>query len=145
MLAARDDVTLGRRIQASKNIEDGGLTTARMADDAGELALLHVEPQVLEYSELAKPSGVREPSGQSLNTDESIAHDGSLVCIRHQALQFGHQLVKQHPDNADEQDRRDYVGDREIVPFIPDEVANTGATHQHLRCDDDQPGDADGD
>src|SRR5215468_12598942 len=109
MLAARDDVTLGRRIQACKNIEDGGLATTRMADDAGELTLRHVEPQVLEYGELAKPRGVREPSGQSLNADEGSAHDESLVCICRQPLQLGHQLVKQHADNADEQDRCDHV------------------------------------
>jgi hypothetical protein len=54
-------------------------------------------------------------------------------------------LVQRHPDEADQEDRRDYVGDREVVPLVPDEVADSGATHEHLGCDDDEPRDADRD
>ena len=52
-------------------------------------------------------------------------------------------LIEQHADDADQQDCDDDIGNRKIVPFIPDEVADAGAAHQHLGRDDDQPGDPD--
>jgi hypothetical protein len=41
------------------------------------------------------------------------------------------------------QDRGDHVGDREVVPLVPDEVADAGAADEHLGRHDHQPGDAD--
>src|SRR5262249_25688395 len=54
-------------------------------------------------------------------------------------------LVEHHADQADQEDRGDHVGDREVVPLVPDEVADAGAADEHLGRDDHQPGDADGD
>src|SRR5262249_16937683 len=53
-------------------------------------------------------------------------------------------LVEHHADQADQQDRGDNIGDGEVVPLVPDEVANAGAADEHLGRNDHQPGDADG-
>ncbi len=49
------------------------------------------------------------------------------------------------PTSADDEDGGDDVGDRQVVPLVPDEVADARSANQHLGRDDDQPGDADGD
>src|SRR5437899_490345 len=49
-------------------------------------------------------------------------------------------LVEDHADDADHQDRRDDVGDREIVPLVPDEIADAGAADEHLGRDEHKPG-----
>src|SRR6202008_2626627 len=53
------------------------------------------------------------------------------------------QLVEHHADQPDHQNGGDDVRDGEIVPLVPDEVADAGAADQHLSSDDHQPGDAD--
>src|SRR3981189_1809808 len=64
---------------------------------------------------------------------------------RDHAREARQDLVEQHADDADQQDRDDDIGDREIIPLVPDEVADAGAADQHLGGDDDEPGDADRD
>ena len=54
-------------------------------------------------------------------------------------------LIEQHADHADHQNGDDDVGDREVIPLVPDEVADAGAADQHFGGDDHQPGDADRD
>src|ERR687887_274099 len=63
---------------------------------------------------------------------------------RHQPRRARENLVEHHADDADHQDCGDHVGDGEVVPFVPDEVADAGAADEHLGRDDDQPRDADG-
>src|SRR4051794_20047254 len=58
---------------------------------------------------------------------------------RHQPRDAGENLIEQHPDDPDHQDRGDHVGDREIVPFVPDEIADAGAADEHLGGHDHQP------
>src|SRR5262245_59687681 len=53
-------------------------------------------------------------------------------------------LVEQHADNADRQDRDDDIGDRKVVPLVPDEVTDAGTADEHFGGDDNEPGDADG-
>src|SRR5207302_9840095 len=54
-------------------------------------------------------------------------------------------LIERHADEPDREDRRYHVGDRQVVPLVPYEVADAGPADQHFGGDDDQPGDADGD
>src|SRR5215475_15895694 len=46
---------------------------------------------------------------------------------RHQPRRAGENLIERHADDADHQDRGDHVGDGEVVPFVPHEVADAGA------------------
>src|SRR4051794_31819406 len=52
-------------------------------------------------------------------------------------------LVEQHADDPDHEDGDDDIGDREVVPLVPDEVADAGAADEHFGRDDHEPGDAD--
>src|SRR3984893_17674705 len=54
-------------------------------------------------------------------------------------------LVEQHADDADQENRHDDIGDREVIPLVPDKVADAGAADQHLGGDDHEPGNADRD
>src|SRR6516164_5718661 len=49
-------------------------------------------------------------------------------------------LIEHHAHESDHQNRRDYVGDGKIVPFIPDEIADAGSAHEHFGGYDHQPG-----
>src|ERR1700733_4883786 len=62
---------------------------------------------------------------------------------RHHAGEARENLIEQHADKADQENGDDHIGDREIVPFVPDEVADAGAADQHLGRDDHEPGDPD--
>mmetsp|Transcript_27891 Transcript_27891/g.52158 ORF Transcript_27891/g.52158 Transcript_27891/m.52158 type:complete len:723 (+) Transcript_27891:518-2686(+) len=70
--------------------------------------------------------------------------DGSLLCVGDGALQDTEGRVQQHADDADHEDREDDGGEIEIVPLVPDIIADACAPHEHLGGDDHQPGDADG-
>ncbi len=63
--------------------------------------------------------------------DASMEMKRSLVIgsirIGDEARGAGEQEIERHADEADDEDRRDDVGDREVVPLVPDEVADTGA------------------
>src|SRR5580692_9586572 len=67
----------------------------------------------------------------------------ALLRERDHAREARKDLVEQHADDADQENGDDDVGDREVVPLVPDEVADAGAADQHLGGDDHQPGDAD--
>src|SRR6266849_6884394 len=69
---------------------------------------------------------------------------GHLASLRERnhAREAREDLIEQHADDADHQNGDDDVSDREVVPLVPDEVANAGAADQHLGGDDHQPGDA---
>src|SRR5262245_28628028 len=69
----------------------------------------------------------------------------ALFRIGHELGEPRQALVEQQADQADQQDRRHDVGDREVVPLVPHEVADARAAHQHLGRHDHQPGDADRD
>src|SRR5579875_1154665 len=61
-------------------------------------------------------------------------------------LEAAEACIEQEPDDADEEDS----GDDEVVTLagvagVDDEVAESGVHGNHLRGDDDQPGDAEGD
>src|ERR1700761_4153372 len=62
---------------------------------------------------------------------------------RHHAREARQHLIEQHADKADQEDGDDDVGDRKVVPFVPDEVADAGAANEHFGCDDHQPGNTD--
>src|ERR1700748_3098429 len=64
---------------------------------------------------------------------------------RDHAREARENLVEQHADDANRENGDDHIGDREIIPLVPDEVADAGAADQHLDRDDHEPGDADGD
>src|SRR5712691_767696 len=55
----------------------------------------------------------------------------------------GEDLVEHHADDADHENRGDHVGDGEVIPLVPDEVADPGAADEHFGGDDDEPGNAD--
>src|ERR1700730_2179887 len=48
----------------------------------------------------------------------------------------GENLIERHAGDADHENRGDHTGDREVVPLVPDEVADPGAADEHLRRDD---------
>src|SRR5262249_54127526 len=54
-------------------------------------------------------------------------------------------LVKRHTDDTNDDNGCDHIGDREIVPLIPNEIADPGAADEHLRRHDDQPSNPDRD
>src|SRR5262249_35501405 len=46
---------------------------------------------------------------------------------RHGASCAGERLVEHHADDPDHQDGGDHIGDRQVVPLVPHEVADAGA------------------
>src|ERR1700692_1313415 len=48
-------------------------------------------------------------------------------------------LIEQHADDADQENGDDDIGDREVVPLVPDEIADAGAPDQHFGGDDHPP------
>src|ERR1044071_7409908 len=62
---------------------------------------------------------------------------------RDHAREARQDLVEQHADDADQENGDDDIGDREVVPLVPDEVADAGAADKRLARDDHEPGDAD--
>src|SRR5271156_5775012 len=76
-------------------------------------------------------------------TRKLIARSSCSFRECHHAGEAREDLIEQHPDKADQENGDDYIGDREIVPFVPDEVADAGAADEHLRGDDYEPGNPD--
>src|SRR5579863_3018142 len=76
-------------------------------------------------------------------TRESIARSSCSFRERHHAGKAREDLIEQHADEADQENGDDHIGDREVVPLVPDEVTDAGATDQHLGRDDHEPGDPD--
>src|SRR5258708_26330928 len=68
----------------------------------------------------------------------------ALLREGHEPRQTREDQVEQHADDADQQNGVDDVDDRQVVPLVPHEVTDAGAADEHLRGDNDQPGDADG-
>src|SRR5580692_3094674 len=64
---------------------------------------------------------------------------------RHHAGEARKDLIEQHSDQADQENGDDHIGNREVVPLVPDEVTDAGAADQHFGRDDHEPGDADRD
>src|SRR5712691_1921771 len=77
----------------------------------------------------------------SMEIKRSVIGDSLREC--HHPGRPRQDLVQYHADEADHQDRGDHVGDRQVVPLVPYEVADAGAADQHLGRDDHQPCDAD--
>ena len=81
-LAVDDDGAFRRRVEAGEDVEHGGLAAAGVADDAGELAALHRQPQVLEHGGGAA-AGRREALGDAFDGDElvgsSAPHSGNVT------------------------------------------------------------------
>src|SRR5690348_6438439 len=50
----------------------------------------------------------------------------------HKPREAREHLVEQHADDADGEDRDDHIGDRQIIPLVPDEIADAGAADEHL-------------
>src|SRR5882672_9726655 len=75
----------------------------------------------------------------------NLSPDIASLRKRHKPREPRQHLVKQHPNHPNHQNRRYHICNRQIIPFIPDEVADAGAADQHLGRDDHQPGDADRD
>src|SRR5882762_6381461 len=75
----------------------------------------------------------------------NLSSDTASLRKRDEAGGARKQLVEDHADDADHQDRGDHIGDRKVVPLVPDEVADAGTADQHLGRHDHQPGDADRD
>src|SRR5580692_2157495 len=63
---------------------------------------------------------------------------------RHHAGEARKDLIEQHADKPDQENGDDDIGDRQVVPLVPHEVADAGAADQHFGGDDHEPGDADG-
>src|SRR5262249_61388020 len=81
----------------------------------------------------------------SIEMNFSVMPSVSSLRKRHQPRRPREQLVEDHADDADHQDGSDHVGDRQVVPFVPHEIADASAADEHLGGDDHQPGDADRD
>src|SRR5579863_4794551 len=62
---------------------------------------------------------------------------------RHHAGEAREDLIEQHAHEPDQENGDDHISDRKVVPLIPDEVADAGATHEHFGRHDHEPGDAD--
>src|ERR1700733_10243613 len=76
-------------------------------------------------------------------TRELIARSSCSFRERHHAGEAREDLIEQHADKADQENGDDHIGDREVVPLVPDEVADAGAADQHFGRDDHEPGYAD--
>src|SRR6185369_2177975 len=113
---------------------------AGVADHAAEFAAAHRQPQVLEDGGLSTIRAGVAPR-DALDGNEFVGH--ALFRKRDHAREARKDLVEQHADDADQENGDDDVGDREVVPLVPDEVADAGAADQHLGRDDHEPGDAD--
>src|SRR5919198_4615890 len=104
-------------------------------------------PRVGGYGSPQRGTPRRERRGVPLAGTTAESKVASWPCSlrkRHQPRRARENLVEHHADDADHQDCGDHVGDGEVVPFVPDEVADTGTADEHLGRDDDQPRDADG-
>ena len=71
-LVVDDDGAFGRFVEAREDVQYSGLTAARMADDAGELAAVHREPQVLENRR--RPARGRIPLRNPFQRNELVRH-----------------------------------------------------------------------
>src|SRR5712671_3293591 len=58
---------------------------------------------------------------------------------RDHACRARQDLVEDHAHDADDQDRGDYVGDRQVVPLVPYEITDAGAADEHFGCHDHEP------
>src|SRR5450830_288182 len=72
----------------------------------------------------------------------SCVRDERSLHISHHLLYLAKHQVQQHADDADYADGKDHVGQRQVVPLVPDKVANAGSPHQHLGRHNHQPGNA---
>jgi hypothetical protein len=69
-----DDHRAGRGdVEPGQDVEHGGLAAAGMADDAGERAALHRQPEVLEHRGGAAACR-REALGDAFDGDEFAGH-----------------------------------------------------------------------
>src|SRR5258706_7986486 len=68
--------------------------------------------------------------------------DTGLFEVGDEFLQAADREIERHADYADREDREDHVGKVEVVPLVPDEIADAGAADQHLGSDDHKPCDA---
>ena len=141
LAAGHEDVAGARLLEAGEDVEDRRLAAARVADDADELAAADAEVDVLEHRLGAAGVGL----GQALDGQEPAGGAVDALVSRHTRpprCARANSEVERHADHADDQDREDHVREREVVPLVPDEVADAGAADEHLGGDDDQPGDS---
>src|SRR3984957_11856082 len=76
-------------------------------------------------------------------TRELIAKSSYSFRERHHAGEAREDLIEQHADKADQENGDNHIGDREVVPLVPDEVTDAGAADQHFGGHDHEPGNAD--
>src|SRR6267154_2342475 len=62
-----------------------------------------------------------------------------LLDVGNEFLEPADREIERHADHAYRENREDYVGEVEVVPLVPDEIADARAADQHLRGDDHQP------
>src|SRR4029078_7823863 len=65
-------------------------------------------------------------AGYRLSIPSSEMNLSAIISLRerHQPREPRQDLVQHHADQPNQQDRVDHIRDREIIPFIPDEVAD---------------------
>src|SRR5690242_253070 len=82
---------------------------------------------------VVSPPGVAKlRANPSIEMNLSPATGGVSLRKSHRAGRALERLVEHHADDADHQDGGDHVGDRQVVPFVPYEITDAGAAHEHL-------------
>src|ERR1700736_4097055 len=75
-------------------------------------------------------------SGTSRRSAPGTRESSSSPCASLRERDHGRKarenLVEQHADDADQENGDDDVGDREVIPLVPDEVPEAGAAHHNL-------------
>src|SRR5258708_39436074 len=83
--------------------------------------------------------------GKSMETRSTLRNAMRLLAEAQLAADPGKAGVEREPDQPDQQDRDDHAGELQVVPFVPDEIADPALRADHLGGDDHEPGDPDRD
>src|SRR6266511_2018278 len=108
-----------------------------------------------EWPTMVRNSPCSTPNATSRKTQTCPAPSGSgknlvtwsmsrkairrLLRVRDQLGHPPEAEVEEHPDEPDSEDGEDHAVERQIVPFVPHEIAHPGAADQHLGGHDGDP------
>src|SRR5262249_50095751 len=140
LLAFENDSPFSCSFKTRNNIEQRALATAGVADHGDKLSFFDIEVNVLKHAEIPAPIGAGKIFSDMINLEKR-----HLLPRETQFLpKTAKPQTKQPPPPADRQNGKDDARQLEIVPFVPDKIANACSTDQHLRRDDGDPGTAHG-
>ena len=143
-LASVSDGASGGHFQTRHQVDQRRLACAGEAQEHEELALLNLQVDV--FQNIGAGGAFTEDFGDIFEFKNT--HGGSQV-VREgkERLQCIHHAIKKKADDADGQNRHDYLCQRlggAVLELIPDEFAEARVLSQHFGCDQHHPADTEG-